>query len=144
VCEQTVFRSAVPVAAVAFLLSCLLPEIKLRKRWLLPIPAKRSACRTTALRCKSSDGPSEFWPETKTRWPSTAASSQPTREIPARPPAFHDQNTAVGREIMPHTATSDGLEVTDEVFAPPASMAFEQAENRLHTINAILVATIGS
>jgi ornithine carbamoyltransferase len=59
-------------------------------------------------------------------------------------PAFHDQNTAVGREIMQHTGMTDGLEVTDEVFESPASIVFEQAENRLHTIKAILVATLGS
>ena len=39
---------------------------------------------------------------------------------------------------------TDGLEVTDDVFASPASIVFEQAENRLHTIKAILVATLGS
>ena len=59
-------------------------------------------------------------------------------------PAFHDENTAVGREIMEHTGMRDGLEVTNEVFHSPASIVFEQAENRLHTIKAILVATIGS
>jgi ornithine carbamoyltransferase len=59
-------------------------------------------------------------------------------------PAFHDQNTAVGREIMEHTGMTDGLEVTGEVFESPASIVFEQAENRLHTIKAILVATLGS
>ena len=37
----------------------------------------------------------------------------------------------------------DGLEVTDEVFESPANIAFDQAENRLHTIKAILVATLG-
>jgi ornithine carbamoyltransferase len=58
-------------------------------------------------------------------------------------PAFHDENTTIGREIMAHTGMKDGLEVTDEVFQSPASIVFEQAENRLHTIKAILVATIG-
>ncbi|MEO8969575.1 MAG: ornithine carbamoyltransferase [Solirubrobacteraceae bacterium] len=58
-------------------------------------------------------------------------------------PAFHDLNTTVGREIMEHTGMTDGLEVTGEVFESPASIVFEQAENRLHTIKAILVATIG-
>jgi ornithine carbamoyltransferase len=58
-------------------------------------------------------------------------------------PAFHDQNTTIGREIMEHTGMKDGLEVTDEVFQSPASIVFDQAENRLHTIKAILVATIG-
>jgi ornithine carbamoyltransferase len=59
-------------------------------------------------------------------------------------PAFHDQNTAVGGEIMQHTGMTDGLEVTDEVFGSPASIVFDQAENRLHTIKAVLVATLGS
>jgi ornithine carbamoyltransferase len=59
-------------------------------------------------------------------------------------PAFHDEHTTVGREIMEQTGMKDGLEVTDEVFQSPASIVFDQAENRLHTIKAILVATIGS
>jgi ornithine carbamoyltransferase len=59
-------------------------------------------------------------------------------------PAYHDTNTVVGREIMEHTGTSEGLEVTNEVFESPASIAFDQAENRLHTIKAILVATLGA
>ena len=58
-------------------------------------------------------------------------------------PAFHDPNTIVGREIMSHTGMTDGLEVTGEVFESPASIVFDQAENRLHTIKAILVATLG-
>jgi ornithine carbamoyltransferase len=58
-------------------------------------------------------------------------------------PAFHDQNTTIGREVMGRTGMSDGLEVTNEVFRSPASIVFDQAENRLHTIKAILVATIG-
>jgi ornithine carbamoyltransferase len=59
-------------------------------------------------------------------------------------PAFHDEKTAVGREVMEHTGMKDGLEVTNEVFESPASIVFEQAENRLHTIKAVLVATLGS
>jgi ornithine carbamoyltransferase len=58
-------------------------------------------------------------------------------------PAFHDTNTVVGREIMEHTGMTSGLEVTDEVFRSPASIVFDQAENRLHTIKAVLVATLG-
>ena len=58
-------------------------------------------------------------------------------------PAFHDMNTVVGREIMEHTGMTNGLEVTDEVFTSNASIVFDQAENRLHTIKAILVATLG-
>jgi ornithine carbamoyltransferase len=57
-------------------------------------------------------------------------------------PAFHDPNTTVGREIMEHTGMTSGLEVTGEVFGSPASIVFDQAENRLHTIKAILVATL--
>jgi ornithine carbamoyltransferase len=58
-------------------------------------------------------------------------------------PAFHDPNTVVGREIMEHTGMTSGLEVTGEVFNSGASIVFDQAENRLHTIKAILVATLG-
>jgi ornithine carbamoyltransferase len=58
-------------------------------------------------------------------------------------PAFHDPNTTVGREIMEHTGMTSGLEVTGEVFESGASIVFDQAENRLHTIKAILVATLG-
>ena len=59
-------------------------------------------------------------------------------------PAFHDPNTVVGREMMEHTGMSTGLEVTGEVFESEASIVFDQAENRLHTIKAILVATLGT
>jgi ornithine carbamoyltransferase len=59
-------------------------------------------------------------------------------------PAFHDPNTTVGREMMEHTGMKEGLEVTGEVFESSASIVFDQAENRLHTIKALLVATLGS
>ncbi|WP_127354957.1 ornithine carbamoyltransferase [Actinacidiphila soli] len=56
-------------------------------------------------------------------------------------PAFHDLGTRVGQEIYErHGLTS--LEVTDEVFESPRSVVFDQAENRMHTIKAILVATL--
>jgi ornithine carbamoyltransferase len=58
-------------------------------------------------------------------------------------PAFHDPNTTVGSEIMEVTGMKEGIEVTGEVFESPASIVFDQAENRLHTIKAILVATLG-
>lgn len=58
-------------------------------------------------------------------------------------PAFHDTNTVVGLDIAEKTGMTEGLEVTDEVFQSPANIAFDQAENRLHTIKAIMVATIG-
>jgi ornithine carbamoyltransferase len=57
-------------------------------------------------------------------------------------PAFHDAGTTVGREIADATGMTDGLEVTDDVFRSPASIVFDQAENRLHTIKAVLVATL--
>ncbi len=59
-------------------------------------------------------------------------------------PAFHDANTVLGREVIEETGMDEGLEVTDEVFESPRSIVFEQAENRLHTIKAVLVATLGS
>jgi len=49
----------------------------------------------------------------------------------------------VGREMMEHTGMTSGLEVSGEVFESGASIVFDQAENRLHTIKAILVATLG-
>lgn len=58
-------------------------------------------------------------------------------------PAFHDASTLVGKDIMDQTGRTDGLEVTNRVFESPANIAFDQAENRLHTIKAILLATLG-
>jgi ornithine carbamoyltransferase len=57
-------------------------------------------------------------------------------------PAFHDMGTVVGRDIAERTGMTAGLEVTHEVFESPASVVFDQAENRLHTIKALLVATL--
>ncbi|MCK6212564.1 ornithine carbamoyltransferase [Georgenia sp. EYE_87] len=57
-------------------------------------------------------------------------------------PAFHDLGTTVGREIYERTGMA-ALEVTDEVFESEASVVFDQAENRMHTIKAVLVATLG-
>jgi len=57
-------------------------------------------------------------------------------------PAFHDTNTVVGAEMMAATDMPDGLEVTNEVFESDRAIVFDQAENRLHTIKAILVATL--
>jgi len=72
-----------------------------------------------------------------------AASGNPKVKFMHCLPAFHDPNTAVGKQIMEHTGMTDGLEVTGEVFGSAASLVFDQAENRLHTIKAILVATLG-
>jgi ornithine carbamoyltransferase len=57
-------------------------------------------------------------------------------------PAFHDAETVVGKEIAEATGMRNGLEVSDDVFRSPASIVFDQAENRLHTIKAVLVATL--
>jgi len=59
-------------------------------------------------------------------------------------PAFHDTNTVVGQDIAEKTGMTEGLEVTNEVFESPYNIAFDQAENRLHTIKSVMVATIGT
>ncbi len=58
-------------------------------------------------------------------------------------PAFHNRDTKVGEEIFRKFGI-DGMEVTEEVFESPASIVFDEAENRLHTIKAIMVATLGN
>lgn len=57
-------------------------------------------------------------------------------------PAFHDSSTEVGRTIAERYGLSDGVEISDEVFRSPASIVMEEAGNRLHTIKAMLVATL--
>ncbi len=59
-------------------------------------------------------------------------------------PAFHDAGTTVGGEVMEATNMPDGLEVSHDVFESPASIVFDQAENRMHTIKAVMVATLGA
>lgn len=56
-------------------------------------------------------------------------------------PAFHDLNTSVGQEMHEKFGITE-MEVTDEVFRSPQSVVFDEAENRMHTIKAIMVATI--
>lgn len=58
-------------------------------------------------------------------------------------PAFHNTDTQVGKEIEEKFGMS-ALEVTEEVFESPASIVFDEAENRMHTIKAVMVATLGS
>jgi ornithine carbamoyltransferase len=57
-------------------------------------------------------------------------------------PSFHDVSTEVGAKMFERYGLT-AMEVTDEVFESPASVVFDQAENRLHTIKAVLVATLG-
>ena len=58
-------------------------------------------------------------------------------------PAFHDTATTVGKQIADEFGLANGVEVTDDVFDSDLNVAFDQAENRMHTIKAILVATLG-
>ena len=56
-------------------------------------------------------------------------------------PAFHDLNTTIGRQIYDKFGI-DCMEVTDEVFEGPQSIVFDEAENRMHTIKAVMAATL--
>lgn len=58
-------------------------------------------------------------------------------------PAFHNRETKIGAEIYEKYGL-DGMEVTEEVFESPASIVFDEAENRMHTIKAVMVASLGS
>lgn len=58
-------------------------------------------------------------------------------------PAFHDRNTKIGEDIYQKYGL-EAMEVTDDVFESEASIVFDQAENRMHTIKAVMVATLGS
>jgi ornithine carbamoyltransferase len=57
-------------------------------------------------------------------------------------PAFHNRETKVGEEIF-NKYKLDGMEVTEDVFESKHSIVFDQSENRLHTIKAVMVATLG-
>ena len=56
-------------------------------------------------------------------------------------PAFHDLNTTIGRQIFDKFGIPC-MEVTDEVFEGPQSIVFDEAENRMHTIKAVMAATL--
>jgi ornithine carbamoyltransferase len=58
-------------------------------------------------------------------------------------PSFHNTDTIVGKEIFEKFGLKE-MEVTDEVFRSKHSKVFDEAENRLHTIKAVMVATIGN
>jgi ornithine carbamoyltransferase len=57
-------------------------------------------------------------------------------------PAFHNKETKVGKDIFERFGL-DGMEVTEEVFESERSIVWDQAENRMHTIKAVMVATLG-
>ena len=57
-------------------------------------------------------------------------------------PAFHDLHTTVGKDIHEKFGLTE-MEVTDEVFESPQSVVFDEAENRMHTIKAVMAATLG-
>jgi ornithine carbamoyltransferase len=58
-------------------------------------------------------------------------------------PAFHNRETKVGEDIFKKYGL-DGMEVTEDVFESERSIVFDEAENRMHTIKAVMVATLGS
>jgi ornithine carbamoyltransferase len=58
-------------------------------------------------------------------------------------PAFHNAETSVGAEIKRKFGL-ECMEVSEEIFEGPSSIVFDQAENRMHTIKAVLVATLGA
>ena len=57
-------------------------------------------------------------------------------------PSYHDRNTTIGQQLFEATGM-DGVEVTDDVFETERNVSFQQAENRMHTIKAVMVATLG-
>ena len=59
-------------------------------------------------------------------------------------PAFHNADTEIGKEMAAKFGLENGMEVTEDVFESDASIVFDEAENRMHTIKAVMVATLGS
>lgn len=73
-----------------------------------------------------------------------AASGNPHVKFMHCLPAYHNTDTAVGQQVVARYPQLDqGIEVTEEVFESPASVVFDQAENRMHTIKAVMVASLG-
>ena len=71
-----------------------------------------------------------------------AATENPAVKFMHCLPALHNTETEIGQQIYDKRGLT-ALEVTEEVFELPASIVFDQAENRLHTIKAVMVATLG-
>ena len=71
-----------------------------------------------------------------------AATGNPSCKFMHCLPAYHNRETKVGEDVYQKFGM-DGVEVTEEVFESPASIVFDEAENRLHTIKAVMVATLG-
>lgn len=92
----------------------------------------------------------EIWQE-RIKWLKPYQVNQQLIELTGNPgveflhclPAFHDMNTSFGKQIEKEFGLQYGIEVTDDVFKSTKSIVFDQAENRLHTIKAIMVATLG-
>ena len=71
-----------------------------------------------------------------------AATGNPDTKFMHCLPSLHNTDTKLGKQLYEQFGL-EALEVTDEVFESKASVVFDQAENRLHTIKAVLVATLG-
>ena len=71
-----------------------------------------------------------------------AATGNPACKFMHCLPAYHNRETKVGEDVFQKFGMN-GVEVTEEVFESPASIVFDEAENRLHTIKAVMVATLG-
>ena len=72
-----------------------------------------------------------------------AADGQPEREVHALPPRVPQHGHRRSARRSSRSSGMDALEVTEEVFESPASLVFDEAENRMHTIKAVMVATLG-
>ena len=122
--------------------------------------ARSRSPRTSPRRCKGADvlltdvwvsmgEPDEVWKERielltpyQVNAETMALTGNPDVKFMHCLPAFHNTDTEVGKEIYEKFGM-EALEVTEEVFESPASLVFDEAENRLHTIKAVMVATLG-
>ena len=84
----------------------------------------------------------EFYPKYQVNDEMLAATRNPEVKFMHCLPAYHNLETQVGRDVHRQFGL-DGVEVTEEVFESPNSIVFDEAENRMHTIKAVMVATLG-